>query len=41
MFGPVMRFFVESSDGAAIEKYSHAAGVLRHRLLPLQGDGRW
>jgi hypothetical protein len=36
MFGPVMRFFMEASDGAAIEEYSHAAGVLRRRLLKLR-----
>jgi hypothetical protein len=35
MFGPVMRFFVETDGGAAITEYTHAAGALRRRLLPL------
>lgn len=35
MFGPVMRFFVEAQEGAAIEEYTHRAGVLRCRLIPL------
>jgi hypothetical protein len=38
IFGPVMRFFVESSGGVAIEEYTHAAGVLRRRLLPLPAE---
>jgi len=35
MFGPIMRFFVESRDGTALEEFTHIGGVLRRRLLPL------
>jgi hypothetical protein len=32
---PRHALLVESSDAAAIAQYSHAAGMLRYRLLPL------
>jgi hypothetical protein len=39
MFGPVMRLFAETPDGAAIVEFTHSTGVLRRRLLPLSGGG--
>ncbi len=35
MFGPVMRYFVETESGTILEEFTHAAGALQRRLLPL------